>query len=267
MAILVRDKSIIKNALDEHVLLPFFQNHRYSTYESGMIKLDGLNTVSIDLSKLKGSHLFGHIKTDELYNELDINHYKFIGNNPTEPLYTNVQVSLGAEFDKNITFEYISPVKDSFIRLDTSYYKGIKEIKGNIELDFIGITSTLEYAIEGFWRVDKKYLTQVHDIHQHTGMVPTVQRNYTAFDEEVLENRLEAKVARRTGKQNLYSTLMDDVMYALIYNDGVCFIIKNPKQLVHKYGYGGSGKGIIELKVNNFKRTRSGFLVYFMKLK
>lgn len=150
----------------------FFQNHRYSTYESGMIKLDGINTVSIDLSKLKGSHLFGHIKTDELYNELDINHYKFIGNNPTEPLYTNVQVSLGTESDKNITFEYISPVKDSFIRLDTSYYKGIKEIKGNIELDFIGITSTLEYAIEGFWRVDKKSLTQVHDIHQHTGMVP-----------------------------------------------------------------------------------------------
>ena len=87
MAILVRDKSIIKNALDEHVLLPFFQNHRYSTYESGMIKLDGLNTISIDLSKLKGSHLFGHIKTDELYDEFEINHYKFIGNNTYQPLF------------------------------------------------------------------------------------------------------------------------------------------------------------------------------------
>lgn len=171
---------------------------------------------------------------------MGITHYKFIGNNPTENLFTKIDFML-INAPEGITIEYISPIKDSYILLNSMYYKGVKEIKGNVELHFNN-SLILNYDQPGF--------------------AYQIMRVYDNFDIDILEEQLESPIARRTGKQTIYDVLEGDVMYYFRYRDGMFFIIKNPKQSEYKYVM--EKQGIQLLNINNFKQM-SGFQVYFMK--
>lgn len=258
-AILNRNKDTIKDAMEEEFLRKFFSPNKYGKHESGLYKRED-NIIIINLSKLWGTHSFGNIETWELYKELGITHYKFIGNNLTENLFTKIDFML-INAPEGITIEYISPIKDSYILLNSMYYKGVKEIKGNVELHFNN-SLILNYDQRGFWRVDKMDLKSAGEIYKHTGFAYQIMRVYDNFDIDILEEQLESPIARRTGKQTIYDVLEGDVMYYFRYRDGMFFIIKNPKQSDYKYVM--EKQGIQLLNINNFKQM-SGFQVHFMK--
>ena len=257
MAILIRDKNKHQDNLEQSYLSNFFIPDKHSQHEPGLYRRDQ-NTIIIDLSKLSNSTFFGNIETYKLYKEFGIDHYKIIGNNPTNPLFTKIDFMTY----NGLSIEYDSPIKTSYIQLFSMYYKELKEIKGNVSLQFNN-DLILNYDQLGFWRVDKKDLRSASEIYKHTGLAYQILRNYENFDEEVLKARLNSKIARRTAVLTLYEVLEEDTLYYFRYSDTLCFIIKNPKQSTYKYA--GGNQGIQHLNINDFKEMGK-FMVYIVKI-
>ena len=247
--------------LEETILSKFFHPDPDGKHNSGIYRMEN-KTIIVDLSKLSGSHILGDIKVQELYDEFEINHYKFIGNNPYQPLFTYMNMSdLGGNNSKYLTIEYISPIKNSYILVNSRHYSGVKEIKGNISINF-GSSFALSYTNEGFWRLNKENLQNINDLYKLTGFAPIIFQTFDRFDEEELSWLLEDRINKKTAKQTLHDVLLEDTLYGFRYADGVCFLIKNPKQSTYKYT--NASKGIIPINIKNFKEI-SGFQIYFKK--
>lgn len=257
MAILIRDKQALKSGLEETVLSKFFQPAD-GKHNSGIYRMEN-KTIIVDLSKLSGSHILWDIKVQELYDEFEINHYKFIGNNTYQPLFTFINMT---DLGGDITIEYISPIKNSYIMVNSRHrYSGVKEIKGNISINF-GSSFALSYANEGFWKLNKEILQNINDIYKLNGFAPIIFQSLNRFDEEKLSWQLEDRIDKKTAKQTLHDVLLEDTLYGFRYADGVCFLIKNPKQTTYKYT--NAGKGIIPINIKDFKEI-IGFQIYFKK--